>query len=256
MKNELLEIGPFILYGYGAMIAVGIVAAYIVAEYRARKMKMDYEHVAYIAIWCVFGGFLSAKFLFWITEWKSIVENPRFLLWTLSDGFVVYGGIIGGILSGLLYCKVKKIKFLQYFDLVMPSIALAQGFGRIGCLLAGCCYGKENDGIFSITFTDSDFAPNGISLMPTQIYASILDFLHFVILLWISKRKKADGQVAAAYLVFYSIGRFVLEFFRGDLERGNVGMLSTSQFIGIFTCAAGIVLYGIVSRKKTLRTKE
>lgn len=249
MKNELLTIGPFTLYGYGLMIAVGIVAAYITAEYRARKMKMDYEQIIYILIWCVIGGFASAKLLFWITEWKSIVENPRFLLNTLMDGFVVYGGIIGGILAGYLYSRVQKLNFLQYFDLIMPSIALAQGFGRIGCLLAGCCYGKETDSVLAITFHDSDFAPNGIPLMPTQIYASILDFLHFGILLWIAKKKKADGQVAASYLIFYSIGRFVLEFFRGDLERGSVGSFSTSQFIGIFILLAGVGLFAVSSRK-------
>ena len=80
-------------------------------------------------------------------------------------------------------------------------------------------------------------------MIPTQIYSSLLNFVHFGILLFIAKRKKADGQVAAAYLVFYSVGRFILEFFRGDLERGNVGVLSTSQFIGIFTGIAGVILF-------------
>ena len=96
-----------------------------------------------------------------------------------SDGFVVYGGIIGGIFAGWLYCRIKKLKFLAYFDLMMPSIALAQGFGRIGCFLAGCCYGKETSGPLAVTFTSSDFAPNNIPLIPTQIYSSILDFVHF-----------------------------------------------------------------------------
>ena len=124
-----------------------------------------------------------------------------------------------------LYCYIKKTDFWKYFDLVMPSVALAQGFGRIGCLLAGCCYGRETNSIFSITFQNSDFAPNHVALIPTQIYSSVLDFLHFVILLYIARDKKKDGQVAACYLIFYSIGRFVLEFFRGDLIRGSVGML-------------------------------
>lgn len=242
MKNELFSIGPFTVYGYGAMIAIGILAAYIVTEYRARKQQLDYEQIAYITIWCVLGGFLCAKFLFWITEWKSIVEDPRFFLETLSDGFVVYGGIIGGILTGYMYSRAKKLDFWKYFDLVMPSIALAQGFGRIGCLLAGCCYGKETEAILAITFHDSDFAPNGVALVPTQIFSSILDFVHFGILIFISKYKRADGQVAAFYLIFYSMGRFILEFLRGDLERGSIGMLSTSQFIGIFTCVAGMGL--------------
>lgn len=131
----------------------------------------------------------------------------------------------------------------------MPSVALAQGFGRIRCLLAGCCYGKETDSIFAITFHESEFAPNNVPLIPTEIYSSVLDFAHFALLLFIASRKKKDGQVAACYLIFYSIGRFILEFFRGDLIRGSVGVLSTSQFISLFTGAAGIIILILRSKK-------
>lgn len=249
MKNELLSIGPFTLYGYGLMIALGVVAAYVTAEYRARKMKMEYEHIFNIVIWCVVGGFACAKILFWITELPALIRDPGMFLRTLGDGFVVYGGILGGILAGYLYARVKKLDFLKFFDLVMPSIALAQGFGRIGCLLAGCCYGKETDSAWSIVFHDSDYAPNNVALLPTQIYSSLLNFLHFFVLLYIARHKKAEGQVAAGYLILYSAGRFILEFFRGDLERGSVGVLSTSQFISIFTGIAGIIMLILVTMR-------
>ena len=248
MHIELLHIGPLTVYGYGFMIAMGVLAAWFVAEQRARKLNLAYEHIFYLVVWCAIGGFASAKILFWITNWQEFLQNPRQLI--SSDGFVVYGGIIGGILVGWLYCRIKKLKFLEYFDLMMPSIALAQGFGRIGCFLAGCCYGKETSGALAVTFTNSDFAPNNVALIPTQIYSSILDFLHFLLLLYVAKHKKADGQVAACYLILYSIGRFVIEFFRGDIERGSVGVLSTSQFISIFTAVAGVVLLLSVMRKQ------
>lgn len=247
MKNELLRIGPLTLYGYGFMIAIGVLAAWLVVEQRARKLHLACEHILYLVLWCVLGGFASAKILFWITEWKEMIRNPLEML--SSDGFVVYGGIIGGILAGWIYCKVKKLNFLTYFDLMMPSIALAQGFGRIGCFLAGCCYGKETYGRLSVIFTNSDYAPNNIPLIPTQIYSSILDFLHFFLLLYIARHKKAEGEVAACYLIFYSVGRFVLEFFRGDLERGSIGVLSTSQFISIFTGIVGMVMLGVIKKR-------
>lgn len=254
MKNELLTIGPFTVYGYGLMIATGVLAGWGVAEYRARKLKADAEHVFFLMLWCLLGGFLGAKILFWITEWEEIVSDPGFIFWTMADGFVVYGGILGGIFAGWLYCRIKKIRFLEYFDLMIPSVALAQGFGRIGCLLAGCCYGRETKGWPSITFHDSDFAPNDIALVPTQIYSSILDFMHFAVLLYIACHKKADGQVAAWYMILYSIGRFILEFFRGDLIRGSVGIFSTSQFISIFIFAAGILMFvGVSGKKKTVK---
>lgn len=249
MKNELFSIGPFTVYGYGLMIALGVMAAWIAAEYRARKLKMKDEHVFFLVLWCLLGGLVFSKILFWITEWKEIAADPAFLFETMADGFVVYGGIIGGVLSGWMYCRIKNLKFLEYFDLMAPSVALAQGFGRIGCLLAGCCYGKETDGVFSITFHASDYAPNDIALIPTQIYSSILDFIHFALLLFVARKKTADGQVGACYLIFYSAGRFILEFFRGDLIRGSVGSLSTSQFISIFTFLVGVVLL-LKCRKK------
>lgn len=242
MKNELLRIGPFTVYGYGFMIAIGILAAYFTGENRAKKYRLEYQHVFYLVIWCLLGGFAGSKILYWSTEWKSIVNDPGFLVDTLTDGFVVFGGIIGGIVAAYIYCRIRHINFMAFFDVLIPSVALAQGFGRIGCFLAGCCYGKAAAGGGSITFHDSDFAPNGVPLVPTQLYSSILDFFHYDLLLYILKHKKQDGQVGAAYLICYSIGRFILEFFRGDLERGSVGVLSTSQFISIFTALAGVAL--------------
>lgn len=251
MKNELITIGPFTIYGYGLMIAIGVIAAYWVAEFRAKKNGLESDRIFPLAIWCLIGGMLGAKVLYYITQINEIIADPKILL-NISEGFVVYGGIIGGILAGYLYCRKEKLNFLQYFDLVMPSIALAQGFGRIGCFLAGCCYGIQVSGPFSVVFHESTHAPNGVPLLPTQLISSGLDFLHFFLLLFIAKKKKADGQVAGFYLIFYSIGRFILEFFRGDLIRGQVGVLSTSQFISIFLFAAGcliVIIRGKNSKK-------
>lgn len=250
MKNELLTIGPFTIYGYGLMIAIGIVAGCLTAEYRARKQGLDSEQIFPMILWCLVGGFLCAKLLFWITEWKSIAQDPGFMMETLSSGFVVFGGIIGGILTGFLYCRIKGLIFFKYADVILPSVALAQGFGRIGCFLAGCCYGKETESFFSVIFQNSEYAPNHVALIPTQLYSSGLDFLHFFLLLLIARNKKEDGQVTACYLIFYSIGRFVIEFFRGDIIRGSVGILSTSQFISIFTGIAGIVLLIRIRKKR------
>lgn len=241
LKNELLSIGPFTIYGYGLMIGIGIIMAYLSAEFRAKKRGMESgDRVLSLVIWCVVGGMLGAKLLYWITQYQEILADPSVIWRNFADGFVVYGGILGGIFTGWLYCRVTKIPFLKYFDLFMPSIALAQGFGRIGCFLAGCCYGRPTDSRIGITFSDSAFAPNGVPLIPTQLISSALNFLHFGLLLWLAPRCKADGQLAGCYLMFYSAGRFILEFFRGDLERGSVGILSTSQFISVFTFLAGV----------------
>ena len=117
----------------------------------------------------------------------------------------------------------KEAAFLKFFDLVAPSVALAQGFGRIGCLLAGCCYGRETEGALAITFQNSSFAPNHVALIPTQVYSSLSDFLHFGILIWIARHKKADGQVAACYLIFTVSGGLSWNFFVEIWRGGSVG---------------------------------
>lgn len=248
MKSDLFQIGPITVHGYGLMIAIGVIAAFFVAEYRAKRIGLDAQQVFPLGIACLIGGIVGAKVLYYITDLKNIIADPSILL-DFGDGFVVFGGILGGIFAGYLFCRFRKLRFLKYFDLVMPSIALAQGFGRIGCLLAGCCYGEETKSTFSIVFQNSLIAPNHVHLIPTQPISSALDFVHFFILLFLAKRVKADGQIAGFYLIFYSAGRFVIEFFRGDLIRGTVGILSTSQFISIFTFAAGIAVVVICGRR-------
>ena len=251
-NNELLQIGPFTVYGYGLMIAIGVLVAYSVGEYRAKKRGLDPDSLFWITVSCLIGGILGAKLLFILVEIKSIIANPKILL-DVTHGFVVYGGIIGGISVGYLFCKIKKLPFLKYFDLVMPSIAIAQGFGRVGCMFAGCCYGRETDSWFHVIYQTSDFAPNGVALIPTQLIMAILNFAHFFILAYLAKKVvKHDGQVAGFYLVFYSIGRFFLEYLRND-PRGEVKMFSTSQFISLFILAAGvgtILLCGYLGKKR------
>lgn len=250
MYNELFTIGPVTIYGYGLMIAIGIIAAYLNTERLAKKSGLDPEPVFNILLFGVGFGILGAKLLFYITILDQILANPKLITTYLTEGFVVYGGIIFGILAALLYCKKRKIPFLNYLDCAAPSIALAQGFGRIGCFLAGCCYGAPMDSPISITFTHSAYAPNHIPLFPSQLVSSAFDFVHFFVLCALLKRNKQPGKIGAFYLIFYSIGRFIIEFFRGDLERGNVGTLSTSQFISVFVMIVGIALVTFLSRKR------
>ena len=234
MHNDILTIGGFTVHGYGLMIGIGFVLAMLLAEYRAKKRGMKEDSVIDIAILAGVFGFLGAKVLYVIVSFDEFMQSPLEVLG--SSGFVVYGGIIGGVLASMIYCRIKKLPFLEYFDLVMPEIALAQGFGRIGCFLAGCCYGRETDAWYGVTFPHGSLAPAGVSLIPTQLISSAADFVNaFVLILIVNKCKNnlANGNIGALYMIFYGIGRFFIEFLRNDI-RGSVGVLSTSQFISIF----------------------
>ncbi len=240
MYNDLFSIGPVTIHGYGLMIGIGIVLAFIAGTYLAKKKGIDADELFNLTTISVIGGFACAKVLFCIVEWDSFVKNP---LGTLgSSGFVVYGGIIGGILLCALYCKMKKLPFWKYFDTVLPAVAIAQGFGRIGCFLAGCCYGRETDSFVGIAFHNSKFAPNDVKLIPTQLFSSAGCFIMAAVLFAYSRKERKDARTGALYLIIYSIGRSVIEYFRNDY-RGAIGILSTSQFISIFILIAGIILF-------------
>lgn len=254
MYNEIFSIGPVTVHGYGLMIAIGIIAALAAGIRLAKRLGIDPDELYNLTFIAVIGGFMCAKVLYCTVEWKTFLNEP---LKTLgSDGFVVYGGIIGGTLLCGLYCRYKGLSFLKYFDVVLASVTIAQGFGRIGCFLAGCCYGRPTDSFIGITFHNSNYAPNNISLIPTQLISSAGCFMMTAVLFsyaWKNNRK--DGRTGALYLILYSIGRAVIEIFRNDF-RGEIGILSTSQFISIFILIAGIIMFIQPWSIKARATKE
>ena len=144
-------------------------------------------------------------------------------------------------------CCIRRNHFVSYFDLVMPAVSMAQGFGRLGCFFAGCCYGRETDAWYGITFTHSDFAPNGVKLIPTQLISSPGDFLFCGNLLWYAAKKQKPCRGASIYMLLYGMGRFLIEFLRDDY-RGSLGIFSTSQIISFGVVALGVVLYNVIPK--------
>lgn len=242
MKFQLFSIGPVTVHGYGFMIAVGVLLCILLGTYRAKQTGLKEDVVLDIAIFGLISGFLGAKLLYVIVEFEDFLANPMSVLG--SEGFVVYGGIITGVLSAVLYCKRKKISFMECFDLLSPSIALAQGVGRIGCFLAGCCYGRETESFLGVVFPEGCMAPAGVKLLPTQLFSSAGDFVIAILLLLAYKRRKHIGDVGALYMLLYGVGRFGIEILRSD-NRGTVGVLSTSQAISIVIVAGAVVLFAM-----------
>lgn len=249
MHPILFKLGPVTVHSYGLMIAIGMISAILLSLYRGKKLGFNTDVIVDLGLYGILGGVIGAKVLFWIVELPNIIHDTNYIFKTLSDGFVVYGGIIGGIAAGYIYSRIKGFKFLEYLDLIVPTIAFAQGFGRIGCFAAGCCYGRETNSILSVVFKNSSYAPNGVSLIPTQLFSSGGDFIIAAILLFCSYKCKRKGQVSGLYMILYSIGRFTIEIFRGD-PRGGVGILSTSQFICIFIFLIGIYFFGFINKGK------
>lgn len=249
MAIDLFSIGRFTVHGYGLMIGLGFLFAVILGSMRAKKIGLSADDFTNIAIWVLVIGFLGGKILFLIVEYRDFFNDPLSII--KSEGFVVYGGIITGILAIYVYCKVKKLEFLRYIDLFATFVPINQAMGRIGCFCAGCCYGRQTDSPIGVVFPEGCLAPAGVKVLPTQLFMAAGDFAIFAIMLMYTKKDRKPGQATILYLLLYGVGRFIIEFFRNDY-RGSVGILSTSQFISIIL----IALLGVVCIIRSKMSKK
>lgn len=249
MFNDWFSIGPLTVHGYGVMIAVGILAASWLATKLCKEYKLDYENIDSFIIFVIVIGYAFSKLTYCLTVFDQFLSDPLSVLG--SGGWVVYGGILGGLLAALIWCKWKKWKFMDYFQVLMPCVSLAQGFGRIGCFFAGCCGGAVTDAWYGIQFPATSLAWNTTQkIIPTQLLSSAGDFLIFAFLMHNLKKGKHPEDTGAWYLILYSVGRFLIEFLRGDLIRGGIGPFSTSQFISLFVVVLGAYMIWNRQRKE------
>lgn len=239
MAIDLFSIGKFTVHGYGLMIALGFVVALCYATWQCKKDGLNDDLFFNLGIFVLLFGWLGGKIMFCIVEIKSFIASPLSVLG--SEGFVVYGGIISGLITIIIYCRIKKLDFFRYIDVMVAAVAINQAFGRVGCFFAGCCYGRETTSRFGVIFPEGCMAPAGVRLVPTQLMSAGADLLMFIVLfIIINNRKYKKGIPMGVYLTGYAIGRSVIECFRSD-ARGAVGALSTSQFISVFTGLAGVL---------------
>jgi phosphatidylglycerol:prolipoprotein diacylglycerol transferase len=196
-----------------------------------------------LGVWAIVGALIGAKALLVIRSAGEYVAAPS-ALWSsalLSSAGDFYGGFIGGLVAAaIFFARHPTVSFWRAADVAAPAIALGQAIGRIGCFMAGDDYGRSTSVPWSVTFTNPDAAtiggaPLGVPLHPVQLYESVFCFALFGVLIWFGRRRHRDGDIIVAYTALYAIGRFFLEYFRGDADRGFVfgGALSTSQFIGV-----------------------
>lgn len=247
MCNNWFTIGRLTVHGYGVMIGLGVVAAILLAAWRAKRRGLSDDVVYGIALCLLIFGAIGAKLLYCLMHLPDVRENPALII--QPSGFLLYGGIVAGIIAMWLYCRHKHCSFLVYFDLTVPSVALAQAIGRIGCLLAGCCYGKPTQSHFALVFPEGSIAPSGVGLWPTQPVSCAGDLLIMAVLLLYARKKRTPGNVGLLYLLLYAAGRFAIEFFRNDYQ-AVVGPFSYAQIISAAVAILSGVLLLLRSRKQ------
>lgn len=236
---------------YGLMIAAGVIIANIVALLVLKHEHKDFNDFVILEAYCMLGAFIGAKLLYLLVSLKQIqwdqITNTQYLNQLMQTGFVFYGGLIGGLLFIFAGAKIHRIKAASYIRSFIFLIPFIHCFGRIGCFMAGCCYGRPYDGPGAVTFPSNSFALPGVKLFPVQLMEAALLMLISIILLILQFRKNWYYTIET-YLILYGCVRYVLEYYRYDNARGIFAGLSTSQWISLAFIVFA-VLSIIVNRK-------
>jgi phosphatidylglycerol---prolipoprotein diacylglyceryl transferase len=252
MHPVLFQIGPLTIYTYGVLVAVGVLGSLWYARRQAPHAGLDAERVWNLGIYMVVAALVLAKVWLVLTSWQYFKANPRDIvsIATFQSGGTFYGGILGAILTIVLYTHFQKMPLLPVLDTFAGAVPLGHAIGRLGCLAAGCCYGKPTTLPWGIKFTNETAnqlagTPLGIPLHPTQIYEAGAELLNFVFLIWLGRRQKFAGQILGAYFILYGIERGVIEFFRGDPGRTMLlhDSFSLMQLVSVCLVLTGAFLW-------------
>jgi len=250
----LFNAGPITIYSYGVLLAGAYLAGLWLAVRRARAAGIDGNRIMDLLIWVIIAALVGAKALLFIVDFEHFTSSWEEFTTLLRSGGVFYGGLIAAILVTIYQLRKHRLALWPSADLFAPGIALGYMVGRLGCLMAGCCYGKPTEVAWAITFTDpaANFnvgTPLNIALHPTQLYESAAGLVLLVAMLAIEKRPGAfAGRTFWSFAFGYSVLRFIIEFYRGD-DRGLVfDMLSTSQFISVVLGPISLFMLWYLSR--------
>jgi phosphatidylglycerol---prolipoprotein diacylglyceryl transferase len=220
------ELGPISLYSYGLLLALGYLAGLKLALIRARARGLNADRVMDLGIWIIVSALVGAKLLLLYQDWPRYSSDPKQLLSLAQSGGVFYGGLVLAVIVALWYIRRHKLPMWTTTDVFAPGIALGHVIGRLGCFLAGCCYGTTTTVPWGVVFTDPFAHENagttlGKALHPTQLYESGAEALILVGLLFFERRGRAfPGRTFWGYMLAYGVSRFVIELFRGDFGRG------------------------------------
>jgi phosphatidylglycerol:prolipoprotein diacylglycerol transferase len=224
------------------------------ASRRAMRSGINPDTIIDLGPWLLVGAIIGARTLYVVSYWnESFAGRPLTEIFMVQHGgLVYYGGLIGASLACVLFVSLKKLPLWRLADILAPSVALGSFFGRWGCLLNGCCYGRPTTLPWGIQFPKGhETYPNYVH--PTEIYDSLLNLGLYLFLAWLFRRKSFDGQVFAVYLICYAVLRSFVELFRGDYTLVHYwGGLTPGQVVSIGIVLAGVLLLWKLPPKPSL----
>ena len=243
MHPILLELGGVSVHTYGVVYLLAYLSAIAVTAALSTRDGVTFWKMVDVTFMVAIAAEVGARLTFVIVEWDRFAAGEITVRQFLSSGRVVLGGVVVGVLFAAWIFRRRNLPVAGVLDALLTAAALGMAIGRLGCLAAGCCYGKPTDWWWGITFSQPlaeqlSKTPLGVTLHPSQIVQAAFAFLIFAFLLALHARRRFPGQVAAAFLLLAGVARFTTEFLRGD-ERGAALGVSTSQWIGVALIAAG-----------------
>jgi phosphatidylglycerol:prolipoprotein diacylglycerol transferase len=248
-------VGSLTVYTYGVLLAAAYLIGLKVAMVRGRRAGLNETRVMDLGIYAILSALVGAKLLLFAVDYKFFLDNPSELFSLVRSGGVFYGGLILAVAVSIWYLRRHQMPVWTTCDAFAPGIAVGHVVGRLGCLMAGCCYGRPTGVPWAITFTNpiaqaNVGTPLGTPLHPTQLYEAGAELLILVGLLATERRGRPfPGRTFWGYLVAYAASRFVIEIYRGD-PRGTVfGLVSTSQFISLALLPIALVMLAVLARR-------
>jgi phosphatidylglycerol:prolipoprotein diacylglycerol transferase len=265
MHPTCFQLGPLTIRWYGVMMAVGFMIGFVSWVYLGKKENKPADYCSDLLFWIMVSGILGARVAYILCDVGYFIDNPMMIIRLDKGGLVYYGGFLGAGLAIVLFARKRKESLIRVLDFVITAVPLAHFFGRVGCFLNGCCYGKLYEGWSAVRYPKESFPwvmqrysqdvtaydEFSKSLHAVQLYEAVFNLLLFVMLFWLYPRRKSDGFIIGVYLVAYPIGRFVLEFFRGD-ERPVILGISLAQLIGVALLTLGLYFLWSSTRRKKI----
>lgn len=255
-----IKIARYMIPSYWLMCMLGLLASGVLLYVRRKRFRFASDDTLHILLLGAIGAMIGAKALYLITIAPELLRRATEIDWSyrtiellFSGGYVFYGGLIGGLLAAAAYCRRYRISLRAAADFYAPALPLFHVFGRIGCFLAGCCWGVEAP--WGVVYKQSLAAPNGVPLFPVQLAEALCNLAICMILLLRERRlsgRQPAGGALLLYAALYACVRFLLEFWRGDAVRGHFLFFSTSQWISVFFLFAIGIYFWKIARSRQL----
>lgn len=227
---------------YGVMVAIGVVVGVIVVRYEAKRLGWRTDTILDLSLYLVIAGVIGSRVAYVIIEWEHFAGNPLKIFKIWEGGLSFYGTLIACLLVVIIFVKRKGYRLGALGDLLALGVAAGYPFGRIGCFLNGCCYGRPTDAAWAVAFPF-----DGVPRHPTQLYSIGFALIIFAVL-WFSRRRKLfDGYLMWLYFMLYAAYRFIIDFWR--VSPPGVGGLTLGQAFSLVVFVVTGLVLGLTARK-------